>query len=156
MDRRAAIRIAWVLALALTAPGMVLAGDEGKIPAGTKDLRPASELRWEPMPGLDGAQQAPLWGDPAKGPHGILYKWKGGLSAPLHTHTNGDRGVIVSGVLTLAVYGETPKNLKAGSYFSMSGGTKHTTSCKAGADCVFFVHREGMFDATMVDAKAKQ
>jgi hypothetical protein len=140
-----------MLVLALAAPGTLLVAGEGKVPPGTKDLRPASEIRWEPMPGLDGAQQAPLWGDPAKGPHTILYKWKGGLIAPLHTHTNGDRGVVVSGVLTLAVYGETPKNLKAGSYFSMSGGTKHTTSCKEGADCVFYVYRDGPFDAVMIE-----
>lgn len=153
MDRRVVRKIAWVLTLTLVAPGMILAKDEGKIPAGTKDLRPASDIRWEPMPGLDGAQQSPLWGDPTKGPHGILYKWKAGLAAPLHTHTNGDRAVIVSGTLTVAVFGETPKNLKAGSYFSMAGGTKHTTTCMAGADCVFFLYRDGPFDAVMVETK---
>jgi hypothetical protein len=65
-----------------------------------KTLMAADELKWAPMPGLEGAQQAMLWGDPTKEAHRIFYKWPAGTKAPLHSHTNGDRGVVVSGTLS--------------------------------------------------------
>jgi quercetin dioxygenase-like cupin family protein len=105
-----------------------------------------------PMEGLPGAQQATLWGDIAKGEHGALYKWPAGTTAPLHWHTNGEHGVVVSGTLTLAPEGGSAKELPAESYVSMAGGTKHATTCTAAADCVFFIHREGKFDVNMVGA----
>jgi len=123
--------------------------------AGTT-LWPASDIKWSPMAGIEGAQQAPLWGDPTKEAHGILYKWPAGTKVPLHTHTFGDRGVVVSGTMTLAVDGAPAKKLPPGSYFSMAGGTKHETGCEDGAPCVFFIEREGMFDANMVEAGAKK
>jgi anti-sigma factor ChrR (cupin superfamily) len=120
-----------------------------RIAAGSRVLWPASELRWEVMPGLPGALQARLWGDPARTDHGVLYKWKAGTDVPLHTHTFGDRGVIVSGILTLAVEGGAPREFPPGSYFSLAGGVRHATTCRQGADCVFFILREGRFDAVM-------
>jgi quercetin dioxygenase-like cupin family protein len=137
-----------LLSIGLMMPA--LAPAEQKIPQGTKVLWSANEVKWETMPGLAGATQARLWGDPAKSEHGILYKWKAGTDVPVHTHTNGEHGVIIAGTLTLAVEGAPPKEFSPGSYFSMAGGTKHATTCKAGTDCVFFIHREGPFDANMI------
>ena len=119
-------------------------------------LWPADEIKWTPMEGVPGAKQAPLWGDPTKEAHGILYQWPAGTKVPLHTHTFGDRGVVISGTMTLAVDGAPPKKLSPGSYFSLAGGTKHETGCEDGAPCVFFIQREGKFDANMVDAGAKK
>jgi quercetin dioxygenase-like cupin family protein len=115
-----------------------------------KTLMAFDELKWMPMPGLDGAQQALLWGDPTKGAHRILYKWAAGTKAPAHTHTNGDRGLIVSGMLSLAVEGAAPKKLPPGSFFSLAGGVKHITAVEGDAPCVFYIEREGPFDAVMV------
>lgn len=114
-------------------------------------LTPASDMKWAPMPGLEGAQQSPLWGDPTKEAHGILYKWPAGTKVPLHTHTYGDRGVVVSGTLILTVEGSQPKKLPPGSYFTMAAGTKHMTATEDGAPCIFFVERDGPFDAVMVE-----
>lgn len=119
-------------------------------------LSPAGDLKWSPMAGLEGAEQSPLWGDPTKEAHGIFYKWPAGTKVPLHTHTFGDRGVVISGTMTLAVDGAPPKKLPPGSYFSLAGGTKHATGCEDGAPCVFFIQREGLFDAVMVEAGAKK
>ena len=119
-------------------------------------LWPAGDIKWSPMEGLEGAKQAPLWGDPTKEAHGILYQWPAGTKVPLHTHTFGDRGVVISGTMTLAVEGAPPKKLPPGSYFSLAGGTQHATGCEEGAPCVFFIQREGKFDAVMVDAGAKK
>jgi quercetin dioxygenase-like cupin family protein len=116
-----------------------------------KTLMAASEMKWAPMPGLAGAQQVPLWGDPTKEAHRILYKWAAGTKAPVHTHTAGDRGMIVSGTLSLAVEGAPPKLLPAGSYFSLAGGVKHATAAEGDAPCVFYLEREGPFDAVMVE-----
>ena len=115
-----------------------------------KTLLAVDELKWAPMTGLPGAMQAQLWGDPTKEAHRIFYKWPVGTKAPLHTHTYGDRGVIVSGTLSLAVEGAPPKKLPAGSYFSLAAGTKHVTAVEGEVPCVFYIEREGPFDAVMV------
>ena len=115
-----------------------------------KTLIAADEMKWVPMPGLDGAMQVPLWGDPTKEAHRILYKWPAGTKAPLHTHSNGDRGMIVSGTLSLAVEGAPAKMLPPGSYFSLGAGVKHVTAVEGNAPCVFYLEREGAFDAVMV------
>ena len=70
----------------------------------------------------------------------------------LHHHTHGDHGVVLEGTLALEPEGQARRTLARGSYFSMAGGVKHETACEAGADCVFFVHREGAFDAVMAGA----
>jgi quercetin dioxygenase-like cupin family protein len=116
-----------------------------------KTLIAAEEMKWVPVPGIEGAQQVALWGDPTKEAHRILYKFPVGLKAPLHTHTSGDRGMIVSGTLSLAVDGAPPKKLPPGSYFSMAGGTKHVTAVEGDAPCVFYVEREGLFDVVMAE-----
>lgn len=115
-----------------------------------KTLIAADEMKWVPMPGLEGAQQVALFGDPTKEAHRILYKWPAGTKAPLHTHTYGDRGLIVSGTLSLAVEGAAPKMLPPGSYFSLAAGTKHITAVEGTAPCIFYIEREGSFDAVMV------
>ena len=114
-------------------------------------LMPAADMKWVPMPGLEGAQQVPLWGDSTKEAHRILYKWPAGTKAPVHTHTYGDRGVILSGTLSLAVEGAPAKKLPAGSYFSLAAGTKHVTAVEGDAACVFYIEREVPFDAVMVE-----
>ena len=43
--------------------------------------------------------------------------------------------------------GAPPKLLPAGSYFSLAGGVKHATAVEGDAPCVFFIEREGAFDA---------
>ena len=118
-----------------------------------KTLIAAGEMKWVPMPGLEGAMQVPLFGDPTKEAHRILYKWPAGTKAPLHKHTAGDRGVIVSGTLSLAVEGAPPKMLPAGSYFSLAGGVQHATAAEGDTPCIFYLEREGPFDAVMVEAK---
>ena len=114
-------------------------------------LMPAADQKWVAMPGLEGATQCALWGDSTKEAHRILYKWPAGTKAPLHTHTAGDRGVVISGTLSLAVEGAPAKKLPPGSFFSLAAGTKHVTAVEGDAACVFYVEREGPFDAVMVE-----
>ena len=53
--------------------------------------------------------------------------------------------------VSLAVEGATPKMLPAGSYFSLAGGVKHVTAVEGDAPCVFYIEREGAFDAIMAE-----
>lgn len=113
-------------------------------------LTPAADMKWVPMPGLQGALQVPLWGDSTKEAHRILYKWPAGTMAALHTHTHGDRGVVISGTLVLTLEGAQPKKLPAGSFFSFGANVKHATAVDGEVPCVFYIEREGPFDVVMV------
>ena len=118
-----------------------------------KTLIAVDELKWEALPGLPGAEQARLVGDPAKGAHRAFFKYPVGLKSPLHSHSSGDRGVIVSGTLSLAVEGAPAKRLPPGSFFSIGAGIPHVTAVEGDAPCVFFIEREGAFDVVVAEAQ---
>jgi quercetin dioxygenase-like cupin family protein len=140
-----------VVGCALAGAPMLSAAESHSSKIVGSTLWAVGDLKWVPMPGLKGAQQVPLWGDPTTEAHRILYKWPAGTKVPVHTHSYGDRGIVISGTMTLAVEGASPKRLPPGSYFSMAGGTKHATTCEEDVDCVFFIEREGPFDVKMVE-----
>jgi quercetin dioxygenase-like cupin family protein len=119
-------------------------------------LRAASELTWVDAPGVKGVQQSVAWGDPAKAAHGSFAKFASGTETPLHTHPATGRSVVVSGTLVIGLEGQTPKELGPGSFFSLPGGMKHTTGCKAGADCVIYSEWLGAFGLTPVPAGEKK
>ncbi|HEX6884143.1 MAG TPA: cupin domain-containing protein [Planctomycetota bacterium] len=116
-----------------------------------KQLVAASELKWVPLPAIPGAEQAALVGDPAKEAHRAFFKYPVGLKSPLHTHSHGDRGVIVSGTLSLAVDGAPAKKLGPGSFFSLAAGVRHVTAVEGDQPCVFYMEREGPFDVVVVE-----
>lgn len=120
-------------------------------------LIPAGELKWTPLPGIPGAEQVMLCGDTAKSPHRALFKYPVGLSAPLHSHSHGDRAVIVSGWLSLGVPGAATKKLGPGSYFSIAAGIDHVTKVEGDQPCVFYIERTGPFDVVIAaDGAAKK
>jgi quercetin dioxygenase-like cupin family protein len=115
--------------------------------AGKKaDLRTPSELKWTDAPEVKGVQRAVVWGNGKKSSHGSFAKFPGGFTSPLHTHISDGRSVVVSGTVIETLEGQSPKELPAGSYFFIPGGLKHTTACKAGAECVLYTHWSGAFD----------
>ena len=116
-------------------------------------LIPAGEMKWATPPNSPpGVEMSGLWGDPAKGAFGALHKFPGGLAVPLHHHSAGYRGVVVSGTLLQTVEGETEKSLTAGSYFAYTGKKKHVTKCAEGAPCVLFIDSGGAWDVVLADA----
>jgi quercetin dioxygenase-like cupin family protein len=119
-------------------------------------LRPAAELKWMDAPGVKGVQQAVAWGDPAKGAHGSFVKFAPGAEAPLHIHTASGRSVVVSGTVVISPEGQKPRELGPGSFFSVPGGTKHTTACKAGAECIIYSEWLGPFDIKPVEGEMKR
>lgn len=117
-----------------------------------KALTAASELKWIPLQGIEGALQAQIEGDASKEAHRAFFKYPVGLKAPLHSHSSGDRAVIVSGALSIALDGAPAKKLGPGSYFSIAAGIPHTTAVDGDQPCVFYIEREGAFDVVLKDA----
>jgi quercetin dioxygenase-like cupin family protein len=151
-------RYAWFgagLALGLVPILVAAQADMAKKPASRitgKTLMVPSEMKWMPLEGIEGAMQCAVFGDPTKEAHRVFFKFPVGMKAPLHTHTSGDRGVIVSGTLAIGLDGGTPKKLPPGSYFSMAAGTKHTTMVDGDQPCIFYIEREGAFDVVAVES----
>jgi anti-sigma factor ChrR (cupin superfamily) len=120
--------------------------------AGKAVLIPAGEMKWMVPPNSPpGVQVAVLWGDPARGAFGALHKFVAGFAVPLHFHSAGYRGVVVSGTFLQAVEGESEKSLTAGSYFSYTGKKKHVSKCAPGAECVVFIDSGGAWDVVLAD-----
>jgi quercetin dioxygenase-like cupin family protein len=119
-----------------------------------KTLIAANELKWTALPGIEGAQQALVVGDPTKEAHRAFYRYPVGLKSPPHNHSNGDRGVVISGTLGLAVDGAPTKKLGPGSLFSLGAGVPHVTTVEGPEPCVFYIEREGAFDVVLVEDAA--
>jgi quercetin dioxygenase-like cupin family protein len=109
-------------------------------------MRTASEMKWVDIPDAKGAQQAVVFGNVEKGPHGAFVKFAAGTEVPLHTHTAASRSVVITGTMMEGLEGQRPKELGPGSYFYLPGDLKHTTACKAGAECVIYTDWSGAFD----------
>ena len=121
-----------------------------------KSLITVEELKWAPLPGITGAEFAKLVGDPTKEAHRAFFKYPVGLKSPMHSHSFGDRGVVVSGTLSLAVEGAPAKKLGPGSFFSLGSGVQHVTTVEGTAPCVFYMEREGAFDVVAAPEKDKE
>jgi len=140
--------------------GSVGAADAAKAPAkkAAKPAAPAykiwaaSDMKWADTE-MKGIQISALWGDPKKGEYGAMEKFAPGTDMGWHTHTNRVRLVMVSGTLVIEVKGQPAKELGPGAFADDPGKVVHRTSCKAGADCIFFVHQHGKFDLIPVEEK---
>jgi quercetin dioxygenase-like cupin family protein len=101
----------------------------------------AADLKWHEAPGVGdvkGPQIAVVSGDPAKGAYAGFAKFAADTHHPLHTHPNAVKVVVISGTFLYGEEGQEPKELGAGSYLMVPGGHRHTSGCKAGAECVVF------------------
>ena len=144
------IRLFVVAGISVVAAAALYAAQAEKAakPAAAKRavMRTASEMKWVDVPDAKGGQQAVVWGNAEKGPHGAFVKFAGGTEIPLHTHTAAVRSAVISGTMVEGLEGQQPKELGPGSYFSIPGEVKHTTACKAGADCLIYSDWSGAFD----------
>ena len=139
-----------IMGISLAAAAALYAAQAEKAakPAAAKRavLRTPSEMKWVDIPEAKGAQQAVVWGNPQKGAHSSFAKFAGGTELPMHTHTAGSRSVVIAGTMLEGLEGQQPKELGPGSYFYIPGELKHTTACKAGADCIIYTDWQGAFD----------
>lgn len=159
MRARNALAFAMAFALAAAAsaqgPGEAKAKIAPKPAASRLVVMPAGDLKWTDLDptGAPGVKIADLWGDHAKGAYGAFFRLPAGFAVPLHTHTYDIKVVIVSGTYIQGPEGKPEFRIGPGSYFMQPGGNyRHTTSCDAASDCVFFAESKGKFDLKLVDA----
>jgi len=139
--KKTALAIA-LLSLSVSATHLMAAADK-PIPM------PSADLKWIDLDpnGAPGVKIAPVWGDLSKGGFGAFFRMPAGFAAPLHTHTNPMKIIVVSGTYVQQPEGGAEFRLGPGSYLMQPGGDyRHTTSCSKEADCIFFVESEGAFD----------
>ena len=118
-------------------------------------FKPAADLKWVDLDpkGAPGVKIADLWGDHTKGAFGAFFKFPAGFAAPLHTHTNAVKIVVVSGTFLQTPDGKAEVRLGPGSYLYQPGdGYKHTTGCDKASECLFFAEATGKFDLIPVEA----
>jgi quercetin dioxygenase-like cupin family protein len=140
-----------MLAFGFLSGAMVMAAGAAEPPV----VWPSKDIQWKDSGAVKGAKIAVLWGDPAKGAYGALKKVPAGTEFGLHTHTQDQRVVQVSGTILLQEEGKAEKALDAGSFMFMPGGVKHTAKCTAAADCIYFEEQPGAADLKMVEGVKK-
>jgi hypothetical protein len=146
-----------VLATAVLAQtsGEAKAKSAPKPGAGAPIFMPAGDLKWTDLDatGAPGVKIADVWGNHAKGAYGAFIKFPAGFAAPLHTHTNSAKIVVISGTFIQAPEGKPQVRLGPGSYLAQPGGNyRHTTGCDQASECLFFVEGSGKFDLKPVKA----
>jgi anti-sigma factor ChrR (cupin superfamily) len=118
-------------------------------------IMPAADLKWADLDpkGAPGVKSADVWGDHTKGAFGGFTKFPAGFTAPLHTHTNGMKIVVISGTFIHTPEGKPEVRLGPGSYLFQPGGNyRHTTSCDKASECLFFIQSTGKFDLIPAEA----
>ncbi len=132
---------------AVMAVSMVAAVSYAAGAAKQAKMQAASELKWEPMAPNIPLQIATLWGDRTKGESGVLLKMPGGFESGMHGHTADYHAVVVSGTWVHTEEGSSEvKELGPGSYVMQPGKKMHNDVCRAGADCVLFIHQKAKAD----------
>jgi len=142
-------------ALAARADDAKAAKKTAKPAASPMVSRSAADYKWTDM-GADtpGIQFVDLWGDHTKGAFGMLVKFPAGTDAPLHSHTNNMRVVVVSGTFIHTPEGKAAIRLGPGSYLMQPGhGYKHVTGCDKASECIIFTESSGAFDMLPAEAK---
>jgi len=155
-----AFAVTFVLAAVVTG-----AQDAAKAPAGapapkpmskTPVVKPAADMKWtdlDPQKG-PGVKIADVSGDHTKGAFSAFIKFPAGFAAPLHTHTNAVKIVVISGTFVQAPEGKPEFRLGPGSYLFQPGGEyKHTTTCDKASECLIFAEGIGAFDLKPVETK---
>lgn len=147
MKRVVTIALATLIGIAGTASALH-AGD-AKTPLAVTP----SQLKWVAEPTAPGVMTAVVWGDPAKGPHGVFHKFTPGFTAPLHTHSANTKIVVLAGTMVMA--GADGKEMKfpAGSYYEQPNTYQHVTRCEMGAECLLFLTADAKWDLKPVEPK---
>lgn len=123
--------------------------------AGTPIFMSAADLKWGDLnpTGAPGVKIADVWGDHTKGGYGAFLKFPAGFAAPLHTHTNTIKIVVISGTYIQTPEGKSEMRMGPGSYVFQPGGSyKHLSACDKASECLLFIESTGRFDLKPVEA----
>ena len=111
-------------------------------------------MKWQPVTGFAGVEQATLWGDPTKAgsQYAVRYKFEDGVKFPPHTHPLSEQVTVLSGVFLVGV-GKTVDHSKlvalpAGSYVLVPAGLPHYAMAKG--ETIVEVHGLGPATITLV------
>lgn len=114
---------------------------------------PADQLRWQDVPGTDGAvSYANTQGDilsAGKGFYSAFVRFKAGTDNGLHTHTQTLPTVVLSGTFYARIDGKETL-YPAGSFYNLPAALVHESGCKAGEDCLLFQYQSNNFDLNPV------
>jgi len=79
--------------------------------------------------------------------HGTFGKFPANFETPSHTHSHGYRAIVLKGEMTNPFGGESNAPvMKAGSFWSVAAGDKHTTACVSSTPCEFLMWGDQNFD----------
>jgi quercetin dioxygenase-like cupin family protein len=106
----------------------------------------ANKATFKPMESSGGAvSRAVLYGDPDKGPHATLSKFKPGYDAGMHYHTNDTRIVVIKGAY-LYKDEDGEKRVGPGDFLMVPGGHKHWSGGDKTAGALFYEDSLDKFD----------
>jgi hypothetical protein len=108
------------------------------------DPQRATYVEWKPYDA--DRRVARSWGNLESGPFGVRVEIKAGSAAFWHMHGRDVRMVVLAGSVDYLESGQPTHTLAPGSYVYQPGGYKHTETCKAGTDCVLYIHGDRGFD----------
>ena len=103
------------------------------------------EMKWQNDKTLPSVQSVPLWGNPARGEHGMLRKFPAGYAPPAHKHPSVERVIVISGTIVVQYAGSGEIALGPGSYSEIPAGTAHAVRCGRESECVFLLASSGPF-----------
>jgi quercetin dioxygenase-like cupin family protein len=106
----------------------------------------ANEATFKPMESSGGTvARAVLYGDPDKGAHGTLIKFKPGYDAGTHYHTNDTRIVVIKGAY-LYKDEDGEKRVGPGDFIMVPGGHKHWSGGDKTEGALFYEEGSDKFD----------
>jgi hypothetical protein len=118
-----------------------------------------TDLKYAPATplGEKGPMSAILWGDPVKGPVGMILRVPAGFDSGVHTHTADYRGVILQGAVTATETDDKKApGLPTGTYYLQPGKAPHNNICTSAVDCLIYIEfTNGGIDFKPVGAPAK-
>jgi len=94
---------------------------------------------------IPGVAKAVLWGNDNKGPYGAFTKFKPGLDAGMHTHTNDIWLVVLKGTYIYKDNGGE-KRVNPGGFIRIPAKTKHWSGGDAKEGALFYEESSGKFD----------
>ena len=109
-------------------------------------LKNGDNIQWTQIPNSPGgAMTSEFWTDPKTGAHAGLTKFPAGFKAPLHTHTNDTKIVVIKGAY---IYNGTKYG--PGSYLLIPGGQQHESGGAEDTESIFYLEQPGPFDLNVV------
>lgn len=114
------------------------------------------QLIWYPVEPAnpEGPQMAALRGDPSEGPFDAILRVPAGFESPMHTHSNDERVIQLSGRSVHWLAGEsreTASVMEPGDYMMLPAGMAHVSGTTDDEESLEFVTMDGAFDVALAE-----